>query len=176
MAFIESSDFAGKYKLAQDTANQAITTTVISQMRDGLIRRIFGATLGNDIIIYIDATTPPVNTEFDKVINPFQEDLTNSCCFNDGNSMIESIGLKNVLLGFIYFQRACDMKLQMQSVGGETRPKTENSTNDMLPESKLIQRYNDSVYSVWAIQRYICEHHEDYPDYNGQKFLLNYIL
>lgn len=176
MAFIESSDFAGKYKLSQDTANQTITTRVIGEMRDGLIRRVFGSIMGNEIIAYLDTTTPPVNTEFDNVINPFSEDLTNSCCFHEGNSMIESIGLKNVLIGFIYYQRACDMRLQMQSVGGETRPKTENTTNDMLPESKMIQRYNDSVNSVWAIQKYICEHKEDYPDYNGQKFTLTYIL
>ena len=169
MAFIESSDFTGKYKLSQDTSNIAITTLVVSQMRDGLIRKIFGAVLGNEIITYIDASSQPVNTELDNVINAFSID---SHC----GELLESIGLKNVLLGFIYYQRACDMKLQMQSVGGETRPKTENTNNDMLPESKMIQRYNDSVYSVWSIQKYICENREDYPNYNGQKFLLNYIL
>jgi len=170
MAFIESSDLAGYYKIAQDTYNAAISQRVIGEMRDPLIRRIFGAVMGNEIITYIDTIpTPPTNEEFDNVINAFQIDL-------ECGEMIESIGMKKVLLGFIFYQRQCDMKSQASSVGGEERPSTENSTIDRLPASKLIQRYNDSVRSIYAIQRYICENGEDYPDYNGQEFLLNYIL
>jgi hypothetical protein len=176
MAFIEASDFKGKYKLSQDQVNQTITTNVVAEMRDPLIRKIYGATMGNEIITYIDtAPAPPANPLLDAVINPFSEDLEHSCGCNEP-TMIESIGLKNVLLGFIYYQRACDMKLQMQSVGGETRPKTENSISDMLPVAKMIQRYNDSVNSVRAIQAHILNNRSDYPNYNGQKFLLNYIL
>jgi hypothetical protein len=175
MAFIEASDFKGKYKLAQDPSNQTITTNVIAEMRDTLIRKIYGAVMGDQVITYVDANFTPSNPLLDTVINPFALDLETYCCDKE-ESMIESIGLKNVLLGFIYYQRACDMKLQMQSVGGEIRPKTENSTNDMLPEAKMIQRYNDSVKSIRSIQRFIRDNISDYPDYNGQKFLLNYIL
>lgn len=167
MAFIESSDFAGKYKLSQDTANQTITTRVISEMRDGLIRKIFGATLGNEIIDYIDNPPGIPDPVLDAVINSFSID---SNC----GKLLESIGLKNVLLGFIYFQRACDMKLQMQSVGGETKPKTENTTVESNPSAKIIQRYNESVNSVRSIQEYVKENRSNYPDYNGQKFMLNY--
>lgn len=176
MAYIESSDFKGKYKLPQDASNMVINTNVVDQMRDGLIRRIYGATMGNAIIAYIDATLPPANPELDNVINPFSIDVTESQCYCGENSLLESIGLKNVLLGFIYYQRQCDLKLQTQSVGGEVRPKTENSSNDILPQAKLIERYNDSVNSVRAIQARIKQTIEDYPDYNGQNFLLNYIL
>jgi len=170
MAFIEASDLAGFYKVPQDTNNTTISTRVIGEMRDPLIRRIFGAVLGNEIIVYIDTIpAPPANVELDFVINPFQVDL-------ECGGMIESIGLKKVLLGFIYYQRICDMKTQAESVGGEVRPSTENSSNDRLPASKLIQRYNDSVKSIYSIQEYICKHREDYHDFNGQEFLLNYVL
>lgn len=170
MAFIEASDLAGYYKISQDTFNTIISDRVISEMRDPLIRRIFGAVLGNQIITYIDTIPiPPTNDEFDNVINAFQVDL-------ECGEMIESIGLKKILLGFIFYQRNCDMKTQAESVGGDVKPSTENSTGNRLPVSKLIQRYNDSVKSIYSIQHYICEHREDYPDFNGQEFLLNYVL
>lgn len=173
MALVQTSDFVGEFKCPADPFNVQLLQFVMDENENTVIRRIFGVELGNEIIAYI-ANPLPVNPDFEQLINPFQVDQNTGCSCHGG--LLESKGLKHALIAFIYREFQTSAKLMPTQVGGLTRPKVELSDSDMLPQAQLIMKYNDGVYTIRAIQCYVRENRDTYPNANPQKFLLDYIL
>lgn len=173
MALVQTSDFVGEFKCPADQFNTQLLQLAIDENENTVIRRIFGAELGNEIIAYI-ANPLPLNPDFEQVINSFEVDQNAGCSCHGG--LLESKGLKYALTSFIYREFQNSAKLMPTQVGGLTRPKVELSDSDMLPQAQLIMKYNNGVKTIWAIQCYVRENRETYPNANPQKFLLDYIL
>ena len=65
-----------------------------------------------------------------------------------------------------YFQYLKDQTNQV-AVSGNVRPLGENSENVSTLNSMIYTRYNESVKTFKAIQRFICDNNSNYLDYNG---------
>jgi len=98
---------------------------------------------------------------------PIYEALTNPFIMQDNcGNIYESKGIKEMLLGFIYFFYHRDIMTQ-QSINGAVVNANENSDKATFENSMIWKRYNDSVVTYNAIQRYIEQNKVDYPTYKG---------
>lgn len=169
---IEHSDFVGKYKLSQNSKLTAKVTEYITKFQPRYIYQILGVDLGNALIADIDAAPvgTPSEPRFVQIFNAFQ--------FDDNNGIRVSIGLREIMLGFLYFELMRDANMYNTLAGNK---KTEGENNEFAdPRSNVSTVYGISVESVHAIQWYILTNPDDnsfdYDDYNGQvvKYLMNF--
>jgi hypothetical protein len=79
--------------------------------------------------------------------------------------LIISKGMKDMLLGFIYFEYMKDSITQTTPIG-VVKQSTENST-PISAHTPIYLRYNESVKTYRAIQDYIMQTLGTYPDFRG---------
>jgi hypothetical protein len=151
---IVKEDFVGKFNLVK-SINDTIES-YISIYEENYLRELLGINLFNlykaDVVDYL-----PESIEFLTITNPLFVE-------QDGYSII-SQGLKNMLLGFIFFEYVRDVKIK-QSMSGAVVNKVDSSSNDFTQEY-LYQRYNESIDIYKNIQMYIELNKDIYPSYNG---------
>lgn len=172
MILVQTSDFVGEFKLPADQFNTTILQRIIDDSEAGFIYSIYGADLGNEIIQYI-SNPIPANPDFDKVIEAFQIDKKR--CERNEKSLLVSKGLKFILLSFIYRQFQIEAKTIPTQVGGLSQPNREMS-NDIWTGTQIILKYNEAVKSIWAIQEYMKDNRDLYPNMNPQKLLLDSVI
>jgi hypothetical protein len=166
---IKFTDFVGKYQISQNDENEDEVESFINKFYPVYVRRILGATLGNAFIANLDPSGVPTNPIYLELYNPFQVD--------DNNCVRESIGMKEIILGFVYYEIVRDSN-SYNGLSGNKATLGENSEFvDM--KNKLSTVYNDSLLSADQVQWYITDYNpndNDYSDYNGQELdpLLNF--
>ena len=74
--------------------------------------------------------------------------------------------MKDMLLGFIYFEYQKDMVTQM-TPNGVVKQQNENST-PISAHTTIFGRYNESVKTFRAIQDYIMLNSSAYPKFKGK--------
>lgn len=159
MAFLlNPSDFAGRYMRPQDQHSIPITQSYIATEEKTLICWIFGATLGTAINTYIDNNRAPINAELDALINPL--------IYDDGCKVIESKGLKVILLGLIWYTINTNSNKHAAQNGGQAMSKMEMSQQMTTNPGNYIE----SVASIRAVQHYCRKNSAVYPTFNGQHF------
>lgn len=151
---INTSDFVGKYAIAQSSFSklgQFITDYETSYLYD-----LLGKTLA-DLFITSVVNNEPVGTEYLAIYNVIELDLT---CKVERNE-----GMKNMLLGFIYyeFMRKDPIK---STITGNVVNANENSI-PTFDSWGMTNRYNSSVNDYQIIQYYINQNLTDYPNYLG---------
>jgi hypothetical protein len=145
---VNISDFTGKYKLHTGTYVQADIQAYIDKYEPRYLRELFGAELYADFISDIDQqTNEPKSPNFQFVFNPFAIDQSSYV-------MLVSEGIKEMLLGFIYFEYAKDLTNQMTPYGN-VQNKSELSNNVTSLNSMMWTRYNESVKTFSAIRDWI---------------------
>jgi hypothetical protein len=151
---IVKEDFVGKFNLVK-SINDTIES-YISIYEENYLRELLGINLFNlykaDVVNYL-----PVTTSYLTITNPLFVE-------QNGYSII-SKGLKNMLLGFIFFEYVRDVKIK-QSMSGAVVNKVDSSNNEFTQEY-LYQRYNESIDIYKNIQLYIELNKATYPSYNG---------
>lgn len=153
---IRTSDFnSGKYKIAQPMNSDL--SAYIDKYEKQYLRKLLGVELYNLFAAQVASYVPAAGIYKD-LYDPFQED--------HGSSVIESEGMKEMLKGFIYFEYMRDVQFK-NTENGMMINQYENSalTSNELP---ITTRYNEALKTYDAIQWYIKENSEDYPDHNGQ--------
>lgn len=102
--------------------------------------------------------------------------LYNSFEYDEVNCGIYiSEGMVEMVKGFVYYQYLKDMT-NVVAVSGNVRQMGENSENVSTLNTMIYTRYNDSVRTYKAIQKFICDNNSDYLDYNGINIGLAYWL
>lgn len=153
---IRSTDFTGRYTIAQNSFTDI--DKFIDLYEEQYLQDLLGVTLYNlfkaDVSTYVPQT--PI---YLAIFNKFAEDKD--------RQINRSAGMKNMLLGFIYwhFQRQDMVK---QTTTGPVQGSPEVSTAIPIEYTQLYSIYNESIDIYRAIQCYIKERESDYPDYNGQ--------
>lgn len=178
MAIVTTSDFSGKYKVAQDQFNVVILQGYIDKYVNVYLAKLLGATLSDALIADIGGGSVPTDALFLAIFNPFTLDVNSRSCIYDLDldNVVISAGIKEMLIGFIYWHYMSDQRVQANSISGTSTSSTEMSTVRGIPESQVYQRYNEAVTSARAIQ-YKCEvNANDYTDFNGVEFLYNWTL
>jgi hypothetical protein len=160
---IKPEDFTGKFRVAINTQTEALLQKYIDKYEKLYLIRLLGVELYKlfeaDVTAYLPQT-PPYTTIYAPIIE------------DDGNCVRISEGMKEMILGFVYFEYLRDLKFK-NTVSGGTVNNVE-AANEADPEVTVYQRYNEAVRNVETIQWYIGEHESDFPDYNGQEFKLAY--
>jgi hypothetical protein len=177
---VNVADFTGRYLLAKNPHNVGTIDDVIDLYEKSYIYKILGVELGDLLIADLTGgvpTSPELLVIFNELaFNPTCNELAFLTDNSTGNEQLfESKGLKNILLGFIYWVIVTEARLQPSQTNGAVQVKVETGTS-ARNISEIYNRYNDSVKWVKCIQQYIYDHFEDYPTFKGQKILINYSI
>jgi hypothetical protein len=155
---IAKSDFLGKYKIAQNSFTDV--DSYINRYEKEYLVALLGAELYDlfeaDVI---PATKVPATQIYIDIYQPFAVD--------DNTRILSSKGMKDMVLGFIYFEFVRDDKYK-NTVSGNVVGQSENNRESGFSEFNLYSRYNEAIDSYWNIQCYINKNLTDYPEYNGQ--------
>jgi len=144
--FLSVSDFTGKFELHTGMYDAGKLNSYIARYEKKYLVQLFGVNLYNDFLTDLIGNTPQ-SPNFLKVFNPFIEQL-------NFNSIVISEGILDMLKGFIYFEYAKDLFNQMTPFGNVSQ-NSENSTVVTSLNSMMYTRYNESVKTHRAIQRYM---------------------
>lgn len=151
---IVKDDFVGKFDLVK-SINDKIES-YIDAYEESYLRELLGINLFNlykaDVVNHL-----PVTASYLTITNPLFIE-------QNGYSIISN-GIKDMLLGFIFFEYVRDNKIK-QSMSGSVVNSVDNSNNDFTQEF-LFQRYNESIDIYKNIQLYIELNKTIYPTYNG---------
>ena len=151
---IVKEDFVGKFDLVK-SINDKIES-YIDAYEENYLRELLGVNLFNsykaDVVNHL-----PVTASYLTITNPLFVEQS-------GYSIVSN-GIKDMLLGFIFFEYVRDNKIK-QSMSGSVVNGVDSSNNDFTQEF-LFQRYNESIDIYKNIQLYIELNKATYPTYNG---------
>ena len=161
MGFVVASDFTGKFEIHVSGVKAATLDGYIDRYEDYYLKRLFGLDLYNTWLGSVDSAIPDPIYTFLK--NPFD--------YQENQELLQSRGVKDMLLGLIYFEYNKDNRVQ-QTIHGKVSLKQEVSTPASNREMSTIR--NEAVWTYKAIQKYICYNLSTYPDYAGvdEEFLI----
>lgn len=154
---IEKTDFStGKYKISQN--NYTDIDSYISKYEERYLIDLMGVELFNLFKASVSSHVPAAGI-YKTIFDPIRQD-DNSC-------IRISEGMKEMLLGFIYFEFMRDDKFK-STPGGTVAAQSEVSRETTFEENNIYIRYNISIASYRTIQWYIEDNIDSYPTYNGQ--------
>lgn len=158
---VKTTDFVGKYKISQNSFAQDDLQAFIDKFEKVYIRKLLGLTTGDLFYADIAALTflPPTDPIYSVLFNPIAV-VINNCD-------IISNGVKEILLGFIYWEYVRWSSTQ-QTLNGSIAQDSETAIKIDWSSTPIYGNYNDSVMSYSAIQYFINNDKTDYPDYNGK--------
>lgn len=165
MSIVKVSDFVGFHNVVK-IDNADIIQAYIDRYEKKYLAKLMGIVQRDLLIADLDLITGlPESEKYTYIFGEF--DVHDCCC----DRILMSSGLKDMLLGFIYFQFVSDGMVQISELGGVIVQKAENASIGSLPPSQTYKRYNESVESAKAIQYRFSDGTFEYADYHTSKFL-----
>jgi hypothetical protein len=159
---VNIADFkAGKFELHTGMYDQARIQDYIDLYEKPYLIKLLGAELFDEFEAdFIAGGGVPTEARFQKILDPFHEDYN--------FQVIISEGMKEMLLGLIYFEYAKDQMNQITPIGN-VKPIGENSKDISTLNAMYYTRFNRSVKTWRAIQCFMYwVKSEDYDKRNGQ--------
>lgn len=160
MSLISSQDFTGIYAVGKNVLTSTEIEQFIALKEDAYCSMLFGAEFWDEIkatIDYGESDEPLYNV----LIQPFNKDVR---C-----DVLNSIGLKNMLIGLIYFDFIAYSSTRPNFAGGLSAKKAENSEVSVSPQIQAHDKWNESVMTSRSIQVYIKANRKDYPLFKGKE-------
>jgi hypothetical protein len=155
---VQVEDFQeGKYELHTGMYDIPRIQSYIDKYEPRYLRQMLGVDLYN--LFEADLSLGggiPTEPRFTKIFDELTLDLP--------WRILDSDGMKEMLLGFIYYEYTKDQIVQM-TPNGNVRPVGQNSEVAGSLYTQIYTRYNDGVRSYKAVQMYIWKNPEDY-DYD----------
>lgn len=160
--YVNISDFTGKFEVHQGMYSNNDLNDYIQRYELDYLKQLFGVPLYNEY--YANAiTNPPTNipplAKFSYLYNPFDYQNT-----DDFWLLCQSKGIKDMLIGFIWFEFNKDQVSTATPLGQQ---KQKNELSEAVI-STLYNRYNESVKTYRAIQTYIAQNSGTYQNFRGQ--------
>lgn len=155
MAYITTTDFINKFEIHTIDIDDAKLTSYIDRYEMIYLIEMLGKEL-------YDLFTQGVIDEeviYETLFNPFVVQL------NTGE-ILNSRGVVDMLLGFIYFEYQRDAKVQQTPIG-TVKMKSENSERAGNQNTNIFGRYNESIDTYHAIQKYILDNESTYSTFKG---------
>ncbi len=158
MAIVKPQDFIDKYELSVGMYSTNKLTAYITKYTERYLVNLMGAKMFKEFESDL-LNDVPRSPNFLEIFNPFNKDCDG---LNLGggyfgyrlNQILESDGIKEMLLGFIYWEYARDLLNQQTPYGG-VKQMAENSIVVDTPHSLMWERYNLAVRTYQAIQEFI---------------------
>ena len=155
---VQTTDFTGRHQIAQNTYNTVVLQSFIDTYEEKYLIDLLGVDLFN--LFKANVTNyAPTNTPYTTIFNPIRQDW-NGC-------ILESSGIKNMLLGFIYFE-FCRSNSVKNTISGFATNNVENSTTPDFSNSQIYTVYNLSIKNYRVIQQYILNNSASFTLFNGQ--------
>ena len=165
MGVVLNTDFVGKYELNVNQFNEDLIDAYILKYENYYLTQLLGSELST---LFIADLTAGIPSDASYLL------IFNQLSYDSNYEVVRSNGIKEMLIGFIYYHYIKD-ESQIQTSTGTVSTKGENS-NKMMLNNITNSRFNDSVESFEAIQTYIEDNRVTYPTYNGQTVKLNYFF
>jgi hypothetical protein len=153
MAIVERADFVNKFEIHTMGANNTKLQSYIDRYEVDYLVDLFGVELYN---LFIDDIE---NVIYAKLLDPI---LFQTNC----GKIYNSKGIKDMLLGFIYFEYQRDSRVQ-QTINSAVKIKSNVSERADVLSMNLYGRFNESIETFKAIQEYLQENSTDYPTFMG---------
>jgi hypothetical protein len=155
---IQTTDFTGKYAISQNNFNTTDLQAFIDKFESKYIYDLLGVTLGTAFLSDIAVTTflPPVTAKYLTIYNPINQD----------EPLVRSIGIKNMLLGFIYFEFVRTQTVQNTLTGNVLNQNEVASVVDWS-STGVYSNYNEAVETYRFIQSYVLDNSATYPEFKG---------
>jgi hypothetical protein len=163
---VKNSDFVGKYELSTTRYNTDSIDAYIQKYEPYYLNKLLGVELNKLFQIELSSNNPPTTTIWKTIYD--------NLYFDYAKEVFYSNGIKEMLLGLIYYHYTMDLQ-QNQTPVGVVSPNSENSLNVDL-NGITISRYNDSVNTFKVIQTYIQMHLSNYILFNGQELKYEYFF
>ena len=160
------SDFTagGKFELHTGTYDTALLQDYIDRYEKRYLTDLFGVDLYNefnaDLIL---GGGVPTEQRFTTIFEPLSVDYIWTILYSEG--------IKEMLMGFIYYEYMKDQISQTTPIGMVT-PSGQNSRNSSSLYLQLYTRYNDAVRMYKALQVYMTNNSSDYDEFNGVRKML----
>ena len=163
---VKTSDFTGFYALSQNKFDKDALTEYITTFEKKYLQNLLGCELYDLFIADLDIDGVPQTLIYEKIYDPFCLDGLNDGCYC--GEYYNSEGIKAMLKGFIYFHYLSDQRLK-NTISGTVTNANENSYKAEVNELITLnyRRFNNSVFTYKAIQKYIQKNIIDYPTYKG---------
>lgn len=142
--FLSNSDFKDKFELHAGMYDINKLTNYIDRYEEIYLNELLGINLFNDFKSNLVLGVPQ-DTSYYFIFEDFR--------YETDIRLIISRGMKDMLIGFVYFEYMKDKVAQNTSVG-MTKPRNENS-GVVSAHNPIYLRYNESVKTYKAIQDYI---------------------
>lgn len=154
---ITTEDFVNKFEIHTNGYNLAKLTSYIDRYSESYLIDLFGVEL---YALFIDGYEDEAIYQF--LYEPFNYQLDE--CFN--NKILKSRGVFDMLLGFIYCHYQEDIEAQ-QTINNPVKIKGQNSERANKFDANFYGRWNESVETYQAIQRYCLDKSTVYPTFKG---------
>lgn len=160
--FLTTSDFIGKYKVAKDSYSKEELEYYIDEYEKHYLQELMGFDLYDAFISDLndDDSPKPQSNRFRKIFEKLQDE-------SDCNSY-KSDGILEMLKGFVYYEYVKDQKFR-NTITGNVVNETSFSREVPISKSTIESRYNLAINSYVAIQLYIIENKDLYPEFKGIK-------
>lgn len=158
--FVYSSDFYSDGKFELVTGLYSSNNSKIDKYIERYEKDYLMELLGVELCTLFLADTPgnvPTSDKYKKIFNPFYEQIS--------FTYMNSKGIKDMLIGFIYFQYLKDLITETTPVG-VVKPQEQNS-KVITAHTPIYLKYNESIKTYNAIQEYILFNMNDYPEFKG---------
>jgi hypothetical protein len=153
----------GQYKININKHNEADVQACIDSVEELALIQLFGVDF-KDIVLQGVVDLVQI---YEKLYNPFT--FQDSC-----DRIWQSKGVKEMLLGFVYFEWFATHSVAVV-LDGQRENESENSKSASSLKANNEKRYNDAVKTYRAIQAYINDNLDIYPEFKGQsKLLMNW--
>lgn len=164
---INASDFqSGFYRIPTTQYTEDALTEAIETYEKAYLLCLLGVELGDLFIADLNNGVPQTQRFID-IFEPFVKEI--HC------KKWVSQGIKKFLLGAVYWEIMNDRNW-VPTEGGNVSNKKENSELINFDNNIRIaeKRFNESKFTADAIQMFICDESETYPEYNGEHFKVKY--
>jgi hypothetical protein len=157
------SDFNGQYSINRNKHNTNDIIACIDSVEELVLLELFGVDFKTIVLDGVDNNV----AIYEKLFEPFN--YQDSC-----DRIWQSKGIKEMLLGFVYFEWFATHSVAVV-LDGQRENESENSKSASSLRANNEKRYNDAVKTYHAIQAYINDNLDIYPEFKGKgKLLMNW--
>jgi len=155
---VQTTDFIGKYAISQINFNTSDLQAFIDKYESIYVYVLLGVELGGVLLAYIAASTflPPVTAKYATIFNILSQD----------EPLVRSNGIKEMLLGFVYFEFVRTQTVQNTLVGNVLN-QNEVSVNVDFANTVVYLNYNEAIRTYRGIQCYVLDNLSTYPEFKG---------
>jgi hypothetical protein len=154
-----SEDFNfGKYAINDADVTRQSLKEYVKQNEKRFLYELLGVELAELLIADLDADKEPVTDRFIKIFDPL--------AFNWSHRLVMSKGIKEILKGFVYSEFVREQNYK-NNINGSSRNLYEQGEVISANSAGITHKYNEAIDSFLAIQLYINENRDDYPEFEG---------